>query len=300
MAADTSPLVLINQMKKAAPQDRLKLRKQLLEMMNPELRQWFAEVEEKITHRIRENLIFYWKLGQEASQVHESENKYGAKAIEICMACLQEDKGVLYKSMHFFRDFTEEELEHLLSMRMKDTNRPILWSHIVVLLSVDSKSKRNQYINKLVAHNWTDEELKDYIEEQDGKNPNGRPNSGRKNKVPQTIDKMLHHLDQNLSPMSKKFREVWNHDTKGILRLVQKTEPGEFTPGMLAEINRMKQVMEATIEGAKATYKALDQAGRRVAAGLQQQAKADASDEVSTLANGHSKKGKKELAVAAE
>jgi hypothetical protein len=296
--AEISPAVLMQRMEKAPPQERLKIRRQLLELMNPNLRKWFDSVEDKVTDRVQANLMFYWNLGKEAEAIHKDEAKYGANAISLCAACFAEDKSVLYKSMTFHEDFNEEELEHLLSLRMKETNRPVLWSHIVVLLGPKHKAKRVHFLNKLVANNWTHAELKNYVETVEGKTSEDRRGGGRKVKVPGTVDKMLHHMDRNLRPIEKKFQEVWNNDAHGLLKLVQSTPPDDFTPGMLANVNQMLGVMTTLREGVSSQMRQLQQAKTRIEKVLSKKASGGEAEEFDDAPK--SKASKEAIETAAE
>ncbi len=294
------PRATLKKMNKATPPERLKLRKELLAMMKPKLRTWFDGIEGEIRERVYSNLKFYWRLGKEARAVNENEAEYGELAIEICVGCFQQDKSVIYKAIRFFNGFNEAELEHLLSLRMKETECPVLWSHVVALVAVENKAKRNMYLNKLIQNNWTDEELKRYIIQDMGeKNPAGRPNSGRKLTVPKTIDRMLHHMDMNLVPIAKKFTTIYNNEVDGFLRLVQKTDPAMYNAGMVAEIEKMIVTVESIRENAAIQKKQLEQARTKIRSVLNRQAKAEAGSDVDTLTepgNGR----KKHKAKAAE
>lgn len=295
--SESETLTILRQMKKALPAERVKLRGQLLEKMNPALRKWFDSVETKITDRVQDNLKFYWSLGKEAKAVHEAENEYGAHAIQICAGCFQEDASVLYKAMKFNSDFSEDELTHLLSLRMKGTGRPVMWSHVVVLAQVSNKSKRNQYLHKLVANNWSAEELHRVIKTEMGANPAGRAGSGRKLTVPGTIDKMLHHMDKNLGPVAKKFVTVYNSEADGLLRLVQKTDPTQYTTGMLAELEKQLLVVQSIKENAAIQEKQIILAKKKITQALSRQAKDDGEAEAAEM-NGGGKKPRKKKAEA--
>src|SRR6516162_7216034 len=147
--AENSPLTIIRKMARAKPAERIKLRKKLIDGMMPALRKWFESVEDRITDMVQRGLLFYWKIGSEANDVRSDHKKYGEHAIESCVAALQEDKSVLYKAVRFFKAYDGDELKHLLSLRIQGTGRPILWSHVIVLITVENKAKREVYTQKL-------------------------------------------------------------------------------------------------------------------------------------------------------
>lgn len=281
-------LALARQIKKAAPKDRIALRQRCIAAMPAKLKEYFDELESHIAEQVRGSLLNYWKLGEQANDIYnkssESPEEYTEKPIDVVSACLQQDYSVLYKAMHFFRSYNEQELESLLNLRMKGTGTPVMWSHVVALLTVESKAKRNQLLNQCVQHNWTHEELIAEVNKVLGKNGNDKQPGGRKHKIPKTVSAMLHNLDFNVSPVAKKFETVWNNEDHGILRLVQNTDPSEISPEMLGEFDRLIAVLEEVKDGASRQIKQLTEGKKRAQAVLNKKekeaAKAEANGEV--------------------
>ena len=255
-------------------EERQAARARLLEEMNPDLRKWLDNIENKLAAKSKDELQLYWNIGRDAAKIASDEKKYGEQAIERVAFCLGKDKEVIYKAMRFKAAFDQDDLTHLLSLKIKGSNRLLTWSHVVVTMMIENRDERRRLLERAAEENLNHTELDREVAKTLGKEE--RHAGGRKPNKPKTIDAMIHNIQLSFLPLRKKFEEVWNDDAHGFLAVVEQSDPKVYTPDMVKEINDL----EATAEDLENKLTALRQnllpAKKRIQHSLALKAKEDA------------------------
>lgn len=112
----------------------------------------------------QEMTILYWNIGKTIqTEIFKSERpEYGEKVIDKLGAVLQSDYGrgfgprVLRRTIHFFNCFPDYEIVSTLSTKLT-------WSHIVEILPIQDKLKREFYAEMCRLDSWSVRTLREKI-----------------------------------------------------------------------------------------------------------------------------------------
>ncbi len=185
-------------------------------------------------------------IGEEIAEVQDEAGKYPvADPIGLMSVALAiDDRPFLLRCARFYRLVKQETLSWLVSQRTKSTNRPITWTHIIHLLSVDqasaSEANFKKYAKMVFAEDLSPQELQARLcqELREGvKNNGGRPIA-----IPAKLPAKLENMDKVLGVLLRNHHQFWAHDDHGIERAVKDLPADQLNDDVISAIERRQKL----------------------------------------------------------
>jgi hypothetical protein len=170
-----------------------------------------------------------------------TENKgatYGAKAVQALKLSFGWDDGVIYQALHVAESFTPGQIEKVVQMRSPE-GKPLTYSHVVALSSVEDDSKRENLLRQAVKEGWTSKKLANAAAlSAQGKQEERR---GRPLAVPKSFDTLLDQQRDFARDFLERNSAVWTHAEHSL-----STRAGDLLQEDLTEerLARLKQHAE--------------------------------------------------------
>lgn len=111
-------------------------------------------------------------VGSIVAELKAQPDVYGHSAVQIVAAALGQDEASLYRHARVAERWTPSEFDTLLGRRMRDGSPPS-WSHLVVLASVESKTVRQQLLERVLGENLSVRRLEEVVRETGDGSPRG-------------------------------------------------------------------------------------------------------------------------------
>lgn len=105
-----------------------------------------------------------YRVGRVVAELKAEPEVYGHSAVQLVAAALGQDEASLYRHARVAERWSPAEFDSLLARRMGDGSPPT-WSHLVVLASVESKSRRQQLLERLLDESLSVRRLEEVVRE---------------------------------------------------------------------------------------------------------------------------------------
>lgn len=196
----------------------------VLDSMNPELKAVREQiVSEVVTHSAR-NLEFYWRMGKRLEAVRSNPAKFGGslkvagKALSpidaLAVSIGRSGSQIVYKSLRFVEIYpNEKELQRICSIRVNE--RPLTWSHVILLCTIADPVEREEIEQRIVAEGIDDaSDLHQILQEARGRQGAG----GRPLSVPKNLNAAISQVAKQSRLFGDKLKSVWFGDKYNILK----------------------------------------------------------------------------------
>lgn len=201
-----------------------------------------------------------WEVGRIVANVSDDKNEktYGKGFVQKLSRLLNHSTSYLYERMRFYNKVPDAKFKQLANIRMRSTNTPITYSHVVSVLELEDNVFWD-YLNKAAEHSFTVAQLKTLVREHKNTrtNKNGR---GRAVNVPSDFKGQLDNIEQTLSPLCKRAIQ-WNDETKGVAAALVKLPKDKLNQQWVerlsrvyAEINRSIELLSTLSDSLKSAY----------------------------------------------
>ena len=99
----------------------------------------------------------------------------------------------------------ESDWKKLRKLRLKSTRMPLTWTHLIALVSADSKEKLLATARLAAENGWTESQIRRHIQDESGIR-NRRPGTGRPMKAPNDLMSGMRQLMDDLRVVSKRIQ----------------------------------------------------------------------------------------------
>lgn len=105
-----------------------------------------------------------YRVGRVVAELKAEPEVYGHSAVQVAASALGQDEASLYRHARVAERWSASEFDALLGRRMRDGSRPS-WSHLVVLASIDSTSRRDQLLERMLDESLSVRRLEEVVRE---------------------------------------------------------------------------------------------------------------------------------------
>jgi len=200
----------------------------------------FKELDSYIKKYVKENILWYWELGQRVAKIYKAAKKnkdvYGTRLL------LRLAKGLGYKTdrqLHNAMDVvdrfgTKAAFTKYLKMRGEAGNM-LQWSHLVYLANVGDLDIRMQLAASSLEQCWTAEELWSKVKELCAREPrgSGRPPSI---KIPGTARACLTHVQSQAAKFVSNCDHAWTGDAFDLIATVKDIPADKLNDTLLSAV----------------------------------------------------------------
>lgn len=227
----------------------------------PELRSTYEALYALVDKHAQLLLFYYYEVGLHIKRLFDDEHvlhptRRRSTKIEMLADALNVSSRTLYDSKKLVDAFTPEQYIDLIS------RQPISWAHVCHLLQVSSVKRRQELIERVVAENWSADELGYEIADISKKKPRG---PGRDPKPPRNIAQGLHktiHLSK--SYYNVVFKALLS-DAFDLPTQIQDLAPDKVT-------SEMRQQIEQAVAALQKVQTIAEESARHLLASLKQPA----------------------------
>lgn len=256
-----------------AVKDREKQINDVLDAMNPKLRAEFERIQETLGRMATDSLKRLWELGQRVSAIDANPGVYGEDPVGRMALCIPDNPTGLKLAARFHTWYSDEqELNDLLRMRRKVSNRPLTWAHIAIILRLEGDVKnRKMLVKKTCEEDLSPDELTLEVNKVIG--ASGRKGvGGRKAKEPKTVDGVVGNIVKQSGHFTRNFNQFWGN----IVDRVEKLPADKITPEFLKRLDESLNAVKQVQTDAEVMEKHLVTARKTAQKRADEQAKADA------------------------
>ena len=219
-------------------EDELREQKEILEAMEPKLKEKFDQIRDLIETEFHTVLKNRYELGEHFQALYLDETNNGAKvygkhAVDNICRLLGIDKSIVRSCMKFVALYSRDDLE-MLCTRKLPRGEHVSWSHLRALVQVQDTPRREELLEKTFEQGWTCIELSDAIRN-DHDHDN---NSGRPLKVPGSFDAMIAQQKQVVEQFERRNQKVWSSEKHSLIKKAEELPEEEVTE------DRLKQAAE--------------------------------------------------------
>jgi hypothetical protein len=155
---------------------------------------------------------------------------YGAKAVEALKKAFEWDDGVIYQTLHVADAFTPEQIEAMTEMRLPG-GRPLSFSHVVSLASVEDDRQRDKLLKRAVKEGWTARKLANAASPSASSEPGKRQDRrGRPFARPRDFDAVLDQQADFARDFLSRDAQVWSHPGHSLSAKAGDLDPADVTP----------------------------------------------------------------------
>jgi len=180
----------------------------------------FKELNEYITKRAKDDIWWYWELGQKVKKIYEDakdrEDIYGKRVLlRMAKALGYKTDQQLRNTMTVVETFkTKKEFNKLVRLKGEAQNT-LNWSHLVYLAQIGDDKLRNQLAASTLEQSWNAKDLWDRVKELANRKKRG---SGAKvkTKIPASPVGMFSHVRSQANKFVQNFEEAWTGDVYDI------------------------------------------------------------------------------------
>jgi hypothetical protein len=219
------------QLQQEITQERIE---RILEQSPPVLREKIAWIRECFADEWRRSIEWRYQVAVLIRDIYDdvTENRgavYGAKAIEVIKQSFGWDNGVIYQALHVADAFTPEQIEEITQMRLAG-GKPLSYSHVVALSSVEDEGQREKLLKQAVKEGWTTRKLTNVVGESDVPQPD-RPEDhrGRPLGKPRDFDAVLDQQASFIKDFCARNDQVWSQEEHSLSAKVEDLTGDQFT-----------------------------------------------------------------------
>lgn len=188
-----------------------------------------------------------WKFGETIAEAHNIENnvKYGKRFVKVLSQLLNHSTSYLYERMRFYERVPLAKLEALSSIRMKNTNTLLTYSHIVAVLEME-ESVFWEYLNKAAEYSYTVSQLKALVREHKNSR-NKKCRRGRSVSVPTDFKGQVDNIEQTLMPLCKRAVQ-WTDGDKGVSAALKRLPKDKLDAPWVNRLDRLKGEIDKAVD----------------------------------------------------
>lgn len=238
------------------------------------VRQWAHEADALALKRA-------WALGKRINRAAADRGKYGERIVDNLAQCTGMDTSTLWKAAHFQRDFDEAALTKLIDGRFEGSGAPLTLPHVYRLMTVEDVAKRDVFLQKTLANDWTPDMLAAAIRVYLNRAPHA---GGRSVQVPPTVAGKLDNLDKVLAVYNRNHTVIYANEEKGILANINDMPPDKITAELVQKFDASLAFLDEASANIASERKLLVKAKEVAVKRLAAQAEADANGDAEHLA----------------
>jgi hypothetical protein len=184
-------------------------RKEALEHMNAQLRKKITEIESMISDSRESTIRCHYEIGKDILDVRNNpQGKYGQRPMKQLEQAFGVAIRTLYKAAGFAESYTPTQLDAVIALRGEGTDFALNYQHIVYLLALPTKEKREKFAQMAVNNMWDPKDLMRAVQKYKGKSKYAGP--GRKHKLPKTVAKQIRQILDMTRAWHTKYTLLWN------------------------------------------------------------------------------------------
>jgi hypothetical protein len=235
----------------------------LLNNCNEECAEDLRSLHRLVTGGERSNLQLVWQQGaliERLRREEASKPKTGVvpvNAVLLASKIMERDPRYVNKVGQFWRAFpSQEELDKVVSLRMRKNGKPLAWSHFELLLRFWSEDGDNRQfqslLKKTVDNSWTISELENHIKTK--RRVDGDEESrggGRPVVVPPTFEGRATRLHDQASLLAVSAREIYLNESNSLyaaIRGMSQHQVAVRAAEILASLDRIEQHGEEVLK----------------------------------------------------
>jgi hypothetical protein len=225
--------------------------------MNPALKKKMEQIVNRSQTQMKSNLEYYHWLGKQVQEIMDHKDKYGGTSeisgtelnpVDKIAEAASLDKSAVYKAAQFYRSYsTQKELTRICGLRLKGTDSPLTWGHMIQLISVEDGEKRKVLEKETCDKGWTHIELRDALQKKFGRRRGG----GRPVRVPKNFSKGMNEVNKMSELFLKKHDQAWDGDKFSIFTSIREMDPAKITPAHIEQIEEFVEGQNDMAEVAK-------------------------------------------------
>jgi hypothetical protein len=213
------------------------LRDTLIELMPAPLETKLHDVEKQLESMRTGHITAYYNLGKILKLVQDDPDRYrgtdGSRGIDLLLKATGKHESTLKLALRFVDQYAADDLAALLELENKRTGFKLAWSHIPILLTLDTKASRKKYASKAVREELSAKELHALLKLEEGREGGS---TGRPFVIPPTVSKQLTAMQKDLISIRKKQDQVWNGDGHSTFAQIIGTNSEELDDDWLEQL----------------------------------------------------------------
>lgn len=181
----------------------------------------------------QQNVIMqYWELGDMLLQI---ESAHGPAGITAVRHFIPEDTSVLLRAKAFAEMYTREDAEALIDLVMADQMTHLSFSHIRLIVAIESQSLREEALRLVIDNCWSSAQLAKHVKELLGK----RKTVARKQAVPKDVNALVSQQLSFVEAYENRNVGVWSNPTHALSTQISRLEPEEYTEELEQQVGRL-------------------------------------------------------------
>lgn len=193
----------------------VKERAVILSSATKQFKEVFNEMRELINNESENIIESRFSQGEHFNELADPKNKttYGNKSISNIARLLDVDRTYVSQCKTFATICDKTEAADLAHARNKNGNA-LTWSHVVILIRIKDKTKRESFLDKILDDNLNFKETEALFEEMYGEDQERNSAGGRKHKRPSSLKDMLASVKDSTGRLFRQASDVWASNPK--------------------------------------------------------------------------------------
>jgi hypothetical protein len=191
---------------------------------------------------LRRSIIGRYQVAVVIQEIHNdvTDNKgtiYGTKAVKVIKDFFGWDDTFIYNALNVAETYTLEEIELIAGMR-SPLGKPLSYSHVVTLATIEDEKKRQTLLNQSVKESWTYKKLANAVDLVKAPYLAKKETRGRPLARPRSFDAVLDQQDHFVRDFLSRNEEVWTHAQHSLSAKLGDFDTEDFTQ---ERANRLQQ-----------------------------------------------------------
>lgn len=258
-----------NRRRQPRPADVISGRAEAIDQMNPALRRKLKEIEKESSGIRETNIRYYHELGRVYTEIGAKPEIYGENAKKLLAKALHTHIRACQQAALFHSKYSEEEMEAVLALENEEAGFKLHWGHVRNLLSLPTKSQRDDYARRTIKNLWDVPTLFAQIKKHLGL----KESHGRAHKLPATIAAQIRQILTISKMWLDKQQEVWNREGEhNVFAYIRNAPPDTYTEEDLENLRAISKLMEDISGESDSNIHTVDQLVKHVEGVLERRA----------------------------
>lgn len=231
--------------------------------MGDALLQQYREINALVAQADRQDVQVRYKIALRCQDVRNGDGnggKYGTKAVRKLTLALDWSKSLVYSYADVALTWPDKTKFDELVARSNRFNRPLTWSHYILLATVSDNARREKLIEDSLQNGWTVRELQTQIRT----NPTGQDEytdaAAPESRMPPDLAAAI----QNYGSQVATFKRTAATFGQQLRRKMEETDPTELGDGLLDQMRLARHELHELLEELDDTIREFEERRRSV------------------------------------